>query len=135
MRLLHGQSGESLISGLYMMFVLAIVLFVAVEVVSYGMSAWKLYSAAGEIMEMMKSQNGLDGVMVQRFRELTALLRLEDLHPRLEGTPKTVQRGDLLELRVEGVYKIHSLKPFGQELSIAMRLRLYGLAHLYQRSI
>ena len=132
-RFYHGQSGESLISGLYVMFVLAIVLFVAVEVASYSMSAWKLYGACGEIMDMMKSENGLDGAMEQRFRELVVALKLEDLQIRLEGTPKTVQRGDLLELRAYGRYPIHSLKPFGRDLSISVGLRMHGLAHAYVR--
>jgi Flp pilus assembly protein TadG len=44
------QAGEGLISGLYVMFVLAVVLFVAVEVASYSMTAWKLYGAASEVM-------------------------------------------------------------------------------------
>ncbi|MCL1848430.1 MAG: DUF4320 family protein [Clostridiales bacterium] len=133
-RLIHGQSGEGIMSGLYIILILAILLFTAVEVAAYSMSAWKLYSAAGEVMEMMKSQNGLDGAMEQRFRELAAALHLDDLDLRLEGTPKTAQRGDLLELRVQGRYKIRSLRPFGQELSVGLRMRLYGLAHTYIRT-
>ena len=128
------QSGEGLLGGLYIMLILAIILFVAVEVASYSMSAWKLYGAAEEVMEMMKSQNGLDGAIAQRFNELAVALRLDGLEARITGTPKTVQRGDLLELHVQGRYKIYSLRPFGQELSVPMSLRLHGLAHTYIRT-
>ena len=133
MRLFRGEAGEGLISGLYVMFVLAIVLFLAVEVASYSMSVWKLYGAAGEIMAMMKAENGLDGAIVQRFRVLAAELRLDHLDARLTGTPKTVQRGDLLELTVQGRYQVNCLRPFGSPLSVGIRLRLHGLAHTYIR--
>jgi len=132
-RFMRSPSGEGLITGLYTMLVLAVVLFVAVEVVSYSMSAWKLYGAAGEVMELMKAQNGLDIEAERRFRSLAVALRLEDLDVRIEGTPKTVQRGDLLELTVTGRYRIQSLRPFGRELSVPVRLRLHGLAHAYIR--
>ena len=131
--LVRGQSGEGIINGLYIMFILAVLLFVAVEVASYSMSVWKMYSAAEDVMEMMKSQNGLDHAIEYRFREMAKVLRLDDMDVRLEGTPKTVQRGDMLALQVHGRYQIKSLRPFGQELSIAIRLRLYGLAHTYIR--
>ena len=132
-RLIRDQSGEGLITGLYTMLVIALILFLAVEVTAYGVSAWKLYGACNEIMETMKAENGLDGAARQRFRELTAALRLEELDIRLEGTPKTVQRGDLLELSARGRYPIRSLRPFGKELSAPIGLRLYGLAHQYIR--
>ena len=133
MSLFRAQSGEGLLSGLYVMLILAIVLFLAVEIAAYGMSAWKLYGACDEIMAMMKAENGLDSAMALRFRELTVTLRLEHLNIRLEGTPKTVQRGDILELRAEGRYPIRSLRPFGKEFSVAIGLRLHGLAHTYIR--
>jgi len=133
MSLYRGQSGEGLLSGLYVMFVLAILLFLTVEIAAYGMSVWKLYGACGEIMEMMKAENGLDNAMTQRFRELLTTLRLDDLGIRLEGTPKTVQRGELLELRAEGRFPIRSLRPFGREIGITIGLRLHGLAHTYIR--
>jgi hypothetical protein len=129
----RNQSGEGIISGLYVMFILAVVLFVAVEVAAYSMSAWKLYGACGEIMEMMKGENGLDSLMEARFRELLTALNLLDLDVRLEGTPKTVQRGELLELKAWGRYPVRSLRPFGQELSVPFSLRLHGLAHTYIR--
>ncbi|MCL1804621.1 MAG: DUF4320 family protein [Clostridiales bacterium] len=128
------SSGEGLISGLYVMFVLAIILFLAVEIASYGMSAWKLYGACSEIMEMMKADNGLDMIMEQRFRELVRTQRLEELDIRLEGTPQKRQRGDLLELKAGGRYPIRSLRPFGKEISIPIGLRLSGLAHAYIRT-
>ena len=129
----HRQSGEGMISGLYVMLVLAIVLFLAVEIASYSMSAWKLYGAASEIMEMMKSENGFDAAMERRFRELTKALNLDDLDIRIVGTAKTVQRGDMLELSVRGNYRIRSLRPFGRELNATVSLRLHGLAHTYIR--
>ena len=135
MRFFREESGEGMISGLYVMFILAVVLFLAVEIAAYGMSAWKLYGACGEIMEMMKAENGLDGAMEQRFRELTVALNLQELNVRLTGTPKTVQRGDLLELRAEGRYPVRSLRPLGREFSVSIGLRLNALAHAYIRGL
>ena len=122
-----------MISGLYVMFVLAIVLFVGVEIASYSVSAWKLYGACSEVMEMMKAENGLDRTIEQRFYELVDALRLGELDIQLEGTPKTVQRGELLELSARGRYRIYSLRPFGQELSVPVSMQLHGLAHTYIR--
>jgi hypothetical protein len=129
----ENQSGEGLISGLYVMLILAVILFAAVEIAAYSMSAWKLYGACGEIMEMMKGETGLDGSMEEKFQELLAALNLLDLDIHLEGTPKTVQRGDLLELKAWGRYPVRSLRPFGRELSVPFSLRLHGLAHTYIR--
>ncbi len=127
------RSGEGLISGFYVMFVLAIILFLAVEIAAYSMSAWKLYGACGEVMEMMKGENGLDGHMERKFREMLVSLNLMDFDIRLEGTPKTVQRGELMELKAWGRYPVRSLRPFGKELSVPFSLRLQGLAHTYIR--
>ena len=132
-RFCREQSGEGLISGLYTMLVLAIILFLAVEIAAYGMSVWKVYGACDEIMAMMKAENGLDSAMRQRFRELTAALHLESLELRLDGTPPKVQRGDLLELWAQGKYTVRCLKPFGQSLSVPVSVRLHGLAHTYIR--
>ena len=49
-RFIRAQAGEGMISGMYTMFLLAVVLFLAVEIAGYGTSAWKLYGAAGEVM-------------------------------------------------------------------------------------
>ncbi|MDR1194186.1 MAG: hypothetical protein LBK98_08510 [Peptococcaceae bacterium] len=130
-----GQSGEGLISGFYVMFVLAIVLFLAVEVASYSMCGWKLYGACGEIMDLMKAENGLDDVMEQRFRILLRSLSLDDMEISLEGTPKTAQRGDLLVLAARGRYPVRCLRPFGREITVPFGARLNGLAHSYIRGI
>jgi lysyl-tRNA synthetase class II len=98
------------------------------------MSAWKLYGACREIMDMMRAENGLDRAMEQRFSELAKALRLDDMDIRIEGTPQKTQRGDLLELKAGGRYKIRSLRPFGKELSVHIGFRLHGLAHTYIRS-
>ncbi len=129
----RSRSGEGLISGFYVMFVLAVILFMAVEVAAYSMCAWKLYGACGEIMEMMKGENGLDGNMERQFQELLVSLNLLEFDIRLEGTPKTVQRGEMMELKAWGRYPIRSLRPFGKELSVPFSLRLHGLAHTYIR--
>jgi hypothetical protein len=133
--ILRGQSGEGMLSGFYVMFVMAIIIFLAVEVACYGMSAWKLYGACAEIMDMMKSENGLDSAMELRFRELVKTLRLDDMDLKLSGTPQKAQRGDILELRASGRYRIRSLRPLGRDLSISIGFRLHGLAHTYVRRI
>ena len=133
MGFIRGQSGESILGGMYTMFLIALVLFVAVEVSGYSTSVWKLYGAAGEIMELMKAQNGFDGEMQYRFRELQTALGLDDLVVQIDGTGKSKQRGELLELRINGVYPIHSLRPFGREFTVPIHLRLHGLAHMYIR--
>ena len=131
--LLQEQAGEGLFTSLYVILILAVIMFAAVEVASYSMSAWKLYGAMGEIMEIMKSENGLDSAGERRFRELTVSLKLDDLGLSVSGTPKTAQRGDLLELRVTGRYKVRCLKPFGKELVAPINMKLNGLAHAYIR--
>jgi len=124
-----------MLSGLYVTLILAVVMFTAVEVASYSMSAWKLYGAAGEIMEIMKSENGLDAAGQRRFKELTTSLGLNDLDPRASGTAKTAQRGDLLELKVTARYAARSLRPFGKDIIVPINISLHGLAHAYIRKI
>jgi hypothetical protein len=115
------------------MFVIAVLLFLTVEVAAYGMTAWKLYGACGEIMEQMKAENGLNGETRRRFQELINSLNLNEMGVSLEGTPQTVQRGDLLELTARGSYPVRSLRPFGREFSVGLQVRLQGLAHTYIR--
>ena len=129
----HREDGEGLISGFYVMFVLALVLFLAVDVASYAMCSWKLHGACGEIMEMMKAENGLDAGMEARFKELVGALHMEDMTIALAGTPKTIQRGELLELRAQGQYEVRCLRPLGQSIKVPVRVRVHGLAHTYIR--
>ena len=129
----QSEIGEGLISGFYVMFVLALVLFMAVDIASYAMCSWKLHGASGEIMEMMKAENGLDAGMEARFRELVSALHMEDMTITLAGTPKTIQRGELLELRVQGQYEVRCLRPLGQSIRVPVRVRVHGLAHTYIR--
>ncbi len=129
------EFGEGIISGLYTLLVLSLTLFLGVEILSYGVSGWKIYTAGEELMELMKAENGLDEEMEARFFGLAQRLNLSDLELTVEGTPKYVQRGEPLELRIQGSYTLTCLRPLGRQWAVPLRIKLVGLAHTYIRSL
>lgn len=134
-RLWRKEAGEGLLSGLYTLLVLALLLFLGVEILSFGVTGWKLYTAGGELLELMKAENGLDGTLKNQFHSLCRRLGLEELNLTVEGTPKYVQRGEPVELEIRGHYPLACLRPFGRSFQVPLHIRLTGLAHTYLRSV
>lgn len=115
-----------------MLMVVAMLLLLSVEIIGYSMMAWKLRQTSMETLNFMKTENGFNGMIESRFHSLLENYGL-DLEVQVQGTPVYVQRGDLLELRVNTQYEVSCLRPFGKRLVFPIEIRLQGLAHTYLR--
>lgn len=126
------RRGESIIGGLYMLMVVALLLLLSVEIIGYSMMAWKLRQTSMETLNLMKTENGFNTLIESKFYTLLEHYGV-DLGVQVQGTPVYVQRGDLLELKVTSKYEVRCLRPFGRTLVFPIEIRLQGLAHTYLR--
>jgi len=125
--------GEGIISALYAMLLLTIIFFLGIDIAGYSATAWKLRNACSETLSLIKIENGYDSRMEEAFLRFAAVQGLETEKVRVSGTPKTVQRGDPVEIDASIPYEIRSVRPFNQRLSVEIKIRLSGLAQEFIR--
>jgi hypothetical protein len=131
--LLRDRRGNAVITGLYTALILTVCFCVGIDVAGYGALAWKLRNACTETLALIKIENGFDASIHQKFAEF---LNIQDVDPggvTVEGTPKHVQRGDIVEIHAETVYSLKALRPLGHELNVPVQVTLRGLAQDYIR--
>lgn len=119
-----------MLSGLFTMLVLTMVIFIGIEVACYMSTYWKLRVACSETLALMKIENGFDENTEQYFQNF---LRVQGIDPRndqvnVEGTEKTVQRGEIVTIKTEIPYVFKALKPLGKEFHLTIKVAMSGLA-------
>ena len=129
-KLWSSQKGAAFISGLFTMLVLTMVIFIGIEIACYMSTYWKLRVACSETLSLMKIENGFDQNTEQYFQNF---LRVQGLDPRkdqvdVEGTAKTVQRGDIVSIEAEIPYTFRAIKPLGKEFHLTIKVAMSGLA-------
>lgn len=134
MNIIKNNKAEGIITGLYTLLVLSIILMIGIEILSFGMTGWKVYTAGSEIMELMKAENRLTASMKREFVSMTNELNLSYCNLSVSGTEKLMQRGDILNLYITGEYPINSLSVLGQNFYIPINVHITGLAHSYIRN-
>jgi len=127
------QAGEGIISALYTMLLLTVIFFVGIDIAGYTGMVWKVRNACNETLPLMKIENGFDSNTEHIFYQLVQELGLDPARVRVSGTPKPVQRGDKVVIRAETSYVLTALRPFGRELSFAVRVEMAGLAQDFLR--
>ena len=126
------DAGEGLISGLYTLLILALVLFIGVEILSYGMAGWKAYAAGQEILELMKAEQAMSDVDDFDFichvafdkkpltrRERADNVKKRDFLSRYSGAAREVLEALLDRYMNTGIYEIEKtdilkLDPFAK---------------------
>jgi hypothetical protein len=127
------EKGEGIISALYALLLLMVVFFVGMDFAGYLTTSWKLRNACSETLTLMKIENGFDYRTEQAFKEYLSLLGLDSSVAEVKGTPKLVQRGEVVWIRAKIPYIVRSLKPFNRELQLEIIVELSGLAQDFVR--
>lgn len=131
--LVRSKQGEGIISALYTMLILMIILFIGIDIAAYTSTGWKLRNACSETLTLMKIENGFDGRLEEKFRDFLAVQGLDPAAVSVSGTPKLVQRGDMLTIRASTPYVLRSLRPFDRELRFIVKVEISGLAQEFIR--
>lgn len=132
-KLLFTEKGEGIISALYTMLVLTVVLFMGIDIFGYTSTAWKLRNTCSETLTLMKMENGFDFNIERSFFRFAELQGLNTKLIKVNGTDKTVQRGDVVTIQASMPYKIRSIKPFNRQLNVDINIEMSGLAQEFVR--
>lgn len=125
------NSGEGIISSLYTLLLLTIVLFVGVDILGYTVTAVKLRGACSETLTLMKIENGFDSITQQKFITYAGVQGLDTSEISVTGTPKYVQRGDVVTINAAIPYALTSLRPLGYQFTFNIKVEMWGLAQDY----
>lgn len=132
-KLIKAEQGEGIITGLYTMLILVMIFFVGIDIAGYIATGWKLRNACTEILTLMKVENGFDSNLEERFLEYVSTQGIDPNKVSVSGTPKFVQRGEMVTIRTTALYTLKSLRPFNRELQFAIVIEMSGLAQEFLR--
>ncbi len=131
--LLGNQAGEGLITAFYTILLLTMIFFVGIDIAGYTGTVWKLRNACSETLTLMKMENGFDSSTEQVFYQFLQNQGLDISKVQVSGTPKTVQRGEMVRIVATAPYVLRALRPFNLELSFQVRVEMIGLAQEFVR--
>jgi hypothetical protein len=125
--------GNAIITGLYTALIIVVCFCVGIDAAGYGSLAWKLRNACTETLALIKIENGFDAEIRRSFEEFLTVQGVDPDQVTVAGTPKLVQRGDLVEIHAETTYSLKALRPLGHEMNAQVQVTLRGLAQDYIR--
>jgi len=129
----QAERGEGVLTALYTLLILSVVLFVGIDIAGYAASAWKLRNACGEVLTLMKIENGINGEIERAFYEYVAAQGLDPSLVSVTGTLQKVQRGDPVVIKAHMPYCLRSLRPFGRDLVFDISIEMWGMAQDFIR--
>lgn len=113
----------------YALLIFMIFAVIYVDLYGYFYTKDNLKQAVDETLTLMKFENGFDQGTISYFNTMASKLGLNASDITLNGTPKTVQRGDIVELTASLDYEVKGLKPLNYPIKINITVRAEGLAH------
>jgi transcriptional accessory protein Tex/SPT6 len=130
---IRSERGDGIISVFFLMMIVLIITLITVTIVQYVMIRSNLRTAAGEVLQIMKVENGSDQATRTRFDGLLQNMGMNSIKVSFNATPKPVQRGDLLEVTVIREYNVFALKAVGVNYTVPITVHISGLAHKFYR--
>lgn len=130
---IRNERGAAFMGLLFSCLVAMILALVAVSIIQYSLVKDSLKTAANETLQIMKVENGADSTTKERFYELLRDMNMNPTKVTFTATPKTVQRGDKVEITAVRELEVLGLKAIGVEYSVPVRVHVSGLAHKYIR--
>lgn len=112
---------------------IVMLLYTGVDILSYYATHQKLRTAASETLTLMKMENGWDTSTNNFFHNMIKSVGMESSIINVYGTPKPVQRGDVVTITATTSYEIRSLKPLNKTIVIPVNVELSGLAQDFIR--
>lgn len=131
---IRSERGDGIISFFFLMMIVLIIALIVVSIVQYLMIRSNLRTAANEVLQVMKVENGADQLTRMRLDSLLQSMGMNPAKVSLVATPKPVQRGDRLEISVTREYNVFALKAVGVNYTIPITVRIPGLAHVFYRT-
>lgn len=113
----------------YSLFLFMIFAVLYVDLYGYFYTKNNLKQAVDETLILMKFENGFDRQTEAYFKAIADKLGLDAGKIHLNGTPKTVQRGEAVELTASLDYEVKGLKPLNYPLTVNIKVHSEGLAH------
>jgi hypothetical protein len=114
---------------IYSLFLFMIFAVLYVDLYGYFYTKNNLKQAVDETLTLIKFENGFDDSTKSYFHNIAAKLGLDASKIDLQGTPKTVQRGEPVELIASIAYEVRGLRPLNYPLTVQIVVRSQGLAH------
>lgn len=127
------SKGNGVMSFLFIMLISLTLALLAVSITEYIILRSNLRTASNETLQVMKVENGADAGTRQRFNQLLKNMKLDPSKVTFEATPKTVQRGDVVEITASREYHVFALKAIGVDYTVTIKVHVSGLAHRYLR--
>ncbi|WP_342477442.1 DUF4320 family protein [Paenibacillus sp. FSL H7-0350] len=131
---IRSERGDGIISVFFLMLIVLTIALITVSIVQYVMIRSNLRTAAGEVLQIMKVENGADHATRTRLDGLLQSMGMNPAMVSFSATPKPVQRGDLLEVTVVREYNVFALKAVGVYYTIPITVHVSGLAHKFFRT-
>lgn len=131
---MRNERGEgNVIAVPFLVLIIAILLYIGVDVYGYIRTIQKVNSVCTETLEIMKAENGFDNTTRQFFDDLAIKHGLDPSIIQIQATPKLVQRGMVVEITARTTYAVHAFRPFGREITQDVRGHAVGLAQTFIR--
>ncbi|WP_171718373.1 DUF4320 family protein [Paenibacillus phytohabitans] len=128
-QLLRREDGDSHVSILIYSLIVIFFLFLGLSIWQYTEAKSTINSAANEVLQVMKVQNGANAQTRQQFNDLLVRSGMDPSTVTFQATPQTVQRGDLLEIKASKVVDIYAAKILGLTFTLPINVKVTGLAH------
>ncbi|MNW44587.1 hypothetical protein D3C74_218250 [compost metagenome] len=90
-------------------------------------------TAANEVLQLVKVENGAGSSTRAKFNDLLTKMGMDPSLVTFQATPKLVQRGDQVEIVATREYNVFALKAIGVDYSVQIKVKTVGLAHKYIR--
>lgn len=132
-KFLKDEKGDGVFTFLIAILISMILMLIAVSIYqAYSINRY-LDTAASETLTIMKFQNGADSNTEAQFKDLIKRSGLDPNKVSIYATPKTVQRGESIELKATYPYRVFALKAIGVDYEIQIQAKATGLAHKFVR--
>ncbi|MDF9841933.1 MULTISPECIES: DUF4320 family protein [unclassified Paenibacillus] len=133
-RFYRSERGDGIISIFFLLLIVLIISLITVSIIQYVMIRSNLRTAANEVLQVMKVENGADQATRTRFDGLLQSMGMNPAKVFFTATPKPVQRGDLLEVTAIREYNVFALKAVGVNYTVPIQVHVSGLAHKFYRT-
>lgn len=130
---IKGQKGDWIIAIPIAILISLILMLLVVSIYQSYEIRSKLRTATNEVLQIVKVENGADSTTRAHFDDLLKRMGMDPNKVEFHATPKTVQRGDLVEVTASKDYNVFALKAIGVDYTIKITVTSTGLAHKFIR--
>lgn len=118
---------------LFSILIFCIFMLLSVSVYQIYVKRDVIQTAANEVLQVMKVENGADSTTRSKFDDLLRKQGMDPSKVKFTATPKLVQRGDVLEIQASVDHNIFGLKAVGIDYTMKIKVHISGLAHKFIR--